>query len=59
MEPFQNILLALLETYVAETQSAWGQELLDYFEDYVGRFWLVEPKADNLHNLMETIQKGG
>ena len=59
MEPFQNILLALLETYVAETQSAWGQELLDYFEDYVGRFWLVEPKTDNLHNLMETIQKGG
>ncbi|ELU02201.1 hypothetical protein CAPTEDRAFT_215544 [Capitella teleta] len=52
MEPYQSHLLSVLEDYVAETGSAWGQELIDDFYDYSGRFWLVKPKAASLDTLL-------
>ena len=52
MEPYQSHLLGVLADYVAETSSAWGQELIDDFYDYSGRFWLVKPKAASLDTLL-------
>ncbi|WP_299732028.1 glutamate synthase large subunit [uncultured Endozoicomonas sp.] len=52
MEQYQSHLLSVLEDYVAETGSSWGQELIDDFYDYSGRFWLVKPKAASLDTLL-------
>ena len=38
--------------FVEETGSAWGQHILDNFADYVGKFWLVKPKAADFDQLL-------
>ena len=56
MEGHQHYLKALIRDYVAATGSAWGQAILDDFRDYVGRFWLVKPKAADIGSLLTTIR---
>ena len=43
----------MIEEFVAETGSAYGKNILDNFEDYIGKFWLVKPKAAELETLLE------
>ncbi len=57
MEPQRNYLLALIEDYVAETGSAWGQAVLDDFRYYASRIWLVKPKAADLESLLDTLRE--
>ncbi|MDG4553908.1 MAG: glutamate synthase large subunit [Candidatus Competibacter sp.] len=57
MEPQRNYLLALIEDYVAETGSVWGQAILDDFRYYASRTWLVKPKAAELESLLETLRE--
>ena len=57
MEPQRNYLLALIEDYVAETGSVWGQAFLDDFRYYASRTWLVKPKAAALESLLETLRE--
>ncbi len=52
MEQYRGHLRGHLEAYVEATHSAWGQKILDDFESYVGRFWLVKPKAASLSDLL-------
>ncbi len=56
MEAHQSHLLSVLEEYVQETGSEWGQELMDEFYDYRGRFWLVKPKAASLDSLLASTR---
>ncbi|MAT93894.1 MAG: glutamate synthase large subunit [Halioglobus sp.] len=56
MEPYRNHLRANIKEFVEETGSAWGRELLERFEDYVGRFWLVKPKAADLDRLLSRLR---
>tara|TARA_R110002073_G_scaffold78991_7_gene190172 strand:+ start:41555 stop:46030 length:4476 start_codon:yes stop_codon:yes gene_type:complete len=56
MEPYRNHLRGVIQEHVAETSSAWGQEILDNFDDYVVRFWLVKPKAASLTNLLNNMR---
>ena len=51
-EAHRHFLRANIEEFVAETGSQWGQTILDNFEDYVGKFWLVKPKAADFHQLL-------
>ena len=51
-ESHRGFLKNLLREHVAETGSAWGQELIDNFSDYASRFWLVKPKAASLSGLL-------
>jgi len=53
---YRKHLLSLIKTFTAETGSAWGQELIDSFDDYVGHFWLVKPKAANLKTLLDNTK---
>ncbi|NBS11892.1 MAG: hypothetical protein EBS77_04375, partial [Gammaproteobacteria bacterium] len=53
-EQYRAHLRGHLERYVAATESAWGRAILDDYESYVGRFWLVKPKAANLTSLLTT-----
>ncbi|WP_444943348.1 glutamate synthase large subunit [Microbulbifer sp. ZKSA006] len=59
LEPHQSHLREVIEEYAAETQSAWGAELLDNFDDYLSRFWLVKPKAASLADLLSDVRKRG
>ena len=42
------ILRSLIEAHVRETGSRWGTEILNDFRTYIGKFWLVKPKAAGL-----------
>jgi len=52
-EGHRNHLRGIIANYVTETGSAWGQEILNNFENYVGKFWLVKPKAASLSQLLD------
>ena len=54
-EAHRNHLREQIEAFVAETGSAHGREILEKFEDYIGKFWLVKPKAAELETLLETM----
>ncbi len=56
MEPYRNHLRNNIREFVVETDSAWGSHLLDNFEDYVGKFWLVKPKAADLDRLLSRLR---
>lgn len=59
LEPHQSHLREVIEEYTSETGSAWGEELLDNFDDYLSRFWLVKPKAASLADLLSDVRKRG
>jgi glutamate synthase (NADPH/NADH) large chain len=50
-------LKSMIEDHVRETRSAWGNQLLDGFEQYLKQFWLVKPKAAALDGLLKTATK--
>ncbi len=52
-EMYRNHLRAIIAEFVRETGSAWGHTILDNFADYVGKFWMVKPKAANLESLLK------
>jgi glutamate synthase (NADPH) large chain len=56
MEPYRNHLRGNIREFVQETNSEWGAHLLDNFEDYVGKFWLVKPKAADLDALLSRLR---
>ncbi len=56
MEPYRNHLRGVINDHVAATSSAWGQEILDNFDDFVARFWLVKPKAASLKHLLDNVR---
>jgi glutamate synthase (NADPH) large chain len=56
MEPYRNYLRGVIGEFAEETGSAWGAELLDNFEDYVGKFWLVKPKAADFNQLLSRLR---
>ncbi|WP_390619139.1 glutamate synthase large subunit [Maricurvus nonylphenolicus] len=59
LEAHRNHLRGIIEEFVAETNSAWGQELLNNFEDFIGKFWLVKPKAASLGQLLDNVKQRG
>jgi glutamate synthase (NADPH/NADH) large chain len=54
-EAHRNFLRDTLTEYVEEAGSAYGKNILDNFEDYIGKFWLVKPKAAELETLLEVM----
>jgi glutamate synthase (NADPH) large chain len=57
MEAHNNYLQDQIEEFVAETHSQWGQYILDNYNDLVGKFWLVKPKASDLQTLIDTLRQ--
>src|SRR6478609_114719 len=47
----------LIERHVAETGSAWGDEILRDFRSYIGHFWVVKPKAASIDSLIENLSR--
>ena len=56
MEAYRNYLRSVVQGHVDETQSEWGQHILDNFDDYTGRFWLVKLKAASLKTLLDSTK---
>lgn len=57
LEAYRNHLRATICNFVTETSSSWGQYILDHWADFVGKFWLVKPKAADLDSLLNNIKK--
>ncbi|MEL0027524.1 MAG: glutamate synthase large subunit, partial [Perlucidibaca sp.] len=53
MGPHRQHLKSVLQEYVRETESAWGREVLEQFDEYSRKFWLVKPKAANIKELLK------
>ncbi|MEJ5209131.1 glutamate synthase large subunit [Denitratimonas sp. CY0512] len=43
--------------HVAHTGSVWGQQILGDFRDFVGKFWVVKPRAASLESLINTLRR--
>ena len=56
MEAYRYLLRSILREHASETGSEWGAELLENFEDHVGKFWLVKPKAADLSQLLSRLR---
>ena len=57
MEQNLHHLRSLIETHVAETGSRWGGEILNDFRAFIGKFWLVKPKAAAIDTLIENLRR--
>jgi glutamate synthase (NADPH/NADH) large chain len=50
-------LRGLIEQHVEATGSEWGSQLLNDFRSYIGRFWVVKPKASAIDSLLENLRR--
>jgi glutamate synthase (NADPH/NADH) large chain len=50
-------LRSLIEQHVAQTDSVWGAQLINDFRSYIGRFWVVKPKAAAIDSLLENLRR--
>ncbi len=50
-------LRGLIEQHVAATGSVWGDQLLNDFRSFIGKFWVVKPKAAAIGSLLENLQR--
>ncbi len=57
METYLQHLRGLIEQHVRETASAWGEEILNDFRSFMGKFWLVKPKAAAIDDLIENLRR--
>ncbi len=55
-EAYRSHLNDLLAAHVAHTGSVFAQRILDDARDFLGKFWLVKPKAASLESLVETLR---
>jgi glutamate synthase (NADPH/NADH) large chain len=57
MQSHLQHLQGLIEMHVGETRSLWGEEILHDFRTYIGKFWVVKPKAASIDSLMENLRR--
>jgi glutamate synthase (NADPH) large chain len=57
MENHLHHLRGLIQRHVEETGSDWAAEILDDFRGFLGRFWLVKPKAASLESLVQELRR--
>lgn len=56
-ENHRSHLRDLLETHAQLTGSVWARRILDEMRDFMGKFWLVKPKAASLESLAENLRR--
>jgi glutamate synthase (NADPH) large chain len=57
MQSHLQHLQSLLEEHVAETASSWAEEILNDLRSYIGKFWVVKPKAASIDSLIENLRR--
>ena len=56
-ENYRQHLHTLISRHRELTGSIWAQQILDEFRDYVGKFWLVKPKAASIESLADALRR--
>ncbi|KRG72010.1 glutamate synthase large subunit [Pseudoxanthomonas dokdonensis] len=56
-ENYRQHIHALIQRHRELTGSIWAQQILDEFRDYIGKFWLVKPKAASIESLTESLRR--
>jgi glutamate synthase (NADPH/NADH) large chain len=57
MEQQMHHLRSLIEEHVELTGSEWGAEIMADFRSFLPKFWVVKPKAADLHGLIESLRQ--
>jgi len=57
MQSHLQHLEGLLEQHRAETGSTWAEEILNDLRTYIGKFWVVKPKAASIDSLIENLRR--
>ena len=57
MQSHLQHLEGLLDQHVAETGSAWAEEIVNDLRSYIGKFWVVKPKAASIDSLIENLRR--
>jgi glutamate synthase (NADPH/NADH) large chain len=57
MEQNVHHLRGLIEAHARETGSRWAAEIGNDFRTFLGRFWLVKPKAAAIDMLIESLRR--
>ncbi|HEY6484122.1 MAG TPA: glutamate synthase large subunit [Steroidobacteraceae bacterium] len=57
MQSHLQHLESLLGRHVAQTGSAWAEEILNDLRTYIGKFWVVKPKAASIDSLIENLRR--
>ena len=57
MQSHVQHLEGLLEQHAEETGSVWAEEILADLRTYVGKFWVVKPKAASIGSLIENLRR--
>jgi glutamate synthase (NADPH) large chain len=57
LESHVQHLRDLIVEHVELTESAWGRTILEDYRTFLGRFWLVKPKAAELHELIDSLRR--
>jgi len=57
MEANLHHLHGLIDQHLAQTGSEWGREISNDFRSFIGKFWLVKPKAADLDSLVEHLRR--
>ncbi len=57
MEQYVQHLRGLITRHADATGSRFAQQMLEEFRDYVGKFWLVKPKAASLASLVDALRR--
>jgi glutamate synthase (NADPH/NADH) large chain len=56
MESHRVYLTTAIQEYVDETDSEWGQYILENFSHFKRKIWMVKPKAAEFDSLLVTLQ---
>lgn len=59
LEAHRHHLRHVIADFVEETGSRWGEQLLSNYDDYLGKFWLVKPRAASLAGLLNNFKQRG
>jgi len=57
MEAHLHHLRSLITEHVAQTNSEWGEIILDDYRTFLPKFWVVKPKATELGSLIESLRQ--
>ena len=57
LENYRQHLTDLIAAHARQTGSRWSAGILENFRDYLGKFWLVKPKAASLEALAHELRR--
>ena len=57
MEQNLHHLRGLIEAHARETDSRWAEDILNDLRTFIGKFWLVKPKAAAIDTLIENLRR--